>query len=195
MLDWFHHTPLSSLQDIFKSYFAFWSSAQFMSKCSILEADLKLRAKTQRSLQATLHSKPAPLVLSFVLYFCSLLFMFYQKISFHNIYYLKVVFFCQTVISSFFFPSIFVIVSLFLKVLHVDLLKSGTSHNDPKPAKTSRNEPIAAKTAQKKRCKTTRNDPKFQNWENMDSFSSFCFSNIDSKFPNLGILGQKVSTF
>ena len=80
-------------------------------------------------------------------------------------------------------------------MLHVDLLKPGTSHNDPKPAKTSRNEPIAAKTAQKKRCKTTRNDPKFQNWENMDSFSSFRFSNIDSKFPNLGILGQKVSTF
>ena len=129
-----------------------------MSKCSILEADQKLRAKTQRSLQATLHSKPAPLVLSLVLYFCSLLFMFYQKISFHNTYYLKIVFFfCQTVISLFFFPSIFVIVSLFLKVLHVDLLKPGTSHNDPKPAKTSRNEPKAAKTAPKK---TLQNDSK-----------------------------------
>ena len=59
--------------------------------------------------------------------------------------------------------------------------------------KTSQNErkPV-------KRTKTNQKDPK--NWEmihscgNLEFSTSFCFWNFDPKCPNLGILGQEVST-
>ena len=64
------------------------------------------------------------------------------------------------------------------------LLKPGTSQNEPKPAKTT-----------PQNCETTRNDPKFENWGNLKFSTSFRFSNLEPKYPNLGILGQKVLTF
>ena len=47
------------------------------------------------------------------------------------------------------------------------LLKPETSQNNPKPAKTTQ-----------KNCETTWNDPKFQNWGNMEFSTSFRFSNF-----------------
>ena len=41
------------------------------------------------------------------------------------------------------------------------LLKPGTSQDEPKPAEASQNNP-----------KELRNDPKFQNWGNIDFFTS-----------------------
>ena len=77
------------------------------------------------------------------------------------------------------------------------LLKSGTSQNNPKPAKTSRNKPKQYKTSQNDSWKwNNRKDTKFQNWTNLEfSFWSFRCSNIEPKYPNLGILDRKLSNF
>ena len=59
--------------------------------------------------------------------------------------------------------------------------------------KTSQNKPKPAETTQKS--KTTRNDPKFQNWGNLEFSTTFRFSNFEPKCQNFGVLGQKVLTF
>ena len=64
------------------------------------------------------------------------------------------------------------------------LLKSGTSQSKPETAKTA-----------PKNYEATRNDLKFQNLGNLEFPASFRFLNFESKFPKLGILGQKVLTF
>ena len=69
-----------------------------------------------------------------------------------------------------------------------------TTRNQPKRAETSRNDSKPAETTQNN-CKTTQNDPKFQNWENLEFSASFRFSNFVPKCPNLGILGKEVSDF
>ena len=45
------------------------------------------------------------------------------------------------------------------------------------------------------RTKKNANEPKFQNWENLEFFTSFRFSNCEAKCLNVGILGQEVPTF
>ena len=58
------------------------------------------------------------------------------------------------------------------------------SWNEPKRAKTSWNNP-----------KKLRNDPKYQNWGNLEFPTSFRYLNFEPKYRNLGILDQKVLTF
>ena len=67
-----------------------------------------------------------------------------------------------------------------------------TSQNELEPAERTQNQP---KRTPKTNRETIRNDPKFENWENLVFSTSFCFSNFEPKYPNFGILGQKVLTF
>ena len=70
-----------------------------------------------------------------------------------------------------------------------------TTRNQLKRAETGwKNDLKPAKTTQKN-SETTWNDPKFENWENLQFSTSFWFPNFEPKYPNLGILGQKVLTF
>ena len=75
---------------------------------------------------------------------------------------------------------------------HTHVLTKTT--NEPKQPQTGQKEPERDEKTQIK-CKTTRNNPKFQNWINLDLSTSFYFSNFRPKSPNLGILGRKVLTF
>ena len=62
--------------------------------------------------------------------------------------------------------------------------------NEPKPTKTSQNNPKPEK-ATPKNCETTRNEPNFQNWRNLEFSISFRFSNFEPKSPNLGFWAKK----
>ena len=77
------------------------------------------------------------------------------------------------------------------------LLKLGTSQNDPKPAKTSRNQPKRPENKQSnpnKIVKQPETTGKFKNLGNLQFSTSFRFSNFEPKCPNLGILGQEISS-
>ena len=70
------------------------------------------------------------------------------------------------------------------------LLKPRTSRSQSKQAEISRND-----RKKKKKSETSQNDANFKNWGNLEFSTSFGFSNFESKYPNVGILGKEVSTF
>ena len=74
------------------------------------------------------------------------------------------------------------------------LLNLWRSQNNPRPSKTKRNQPKRPITGQNSPHKL-RNNAKSQIWENLKFFTSSCLSNFEPKWPNRGILGQKVLTF
>ena len=56
----------------------------------------------------------------------------------------------------------------------------------------SQNEPKPAETTQKK---IAKRHEMTQIWGYLEFFTNFRFSHFEPKLPNLGILGQEVSTF
>ena len=86
---------------------------------------------------------------------------------------------------------------LIYDLLGPQLLKPGTSQNEPKPAKTSRNSGNDSKSTKTnpKNCETTQNDPKFQISGNLKFPTCFRYLNFEHNCSNLGILDQNLFNF